>query len=99
MSLGDFIKNSEIMNLGGSTESSGSATYETGAGTFNSSQGFYIEHGITASPYNVFITPTSPLSGDLGEVWVDKQAGSFTVYCTGSNSQTSFDWLVIPTSN
>jgi len=78
--------------------SAGSTVY-SGTGTFNSSTGVSCSIGATlgASTYKVSITCTADPAGNLGEVWVaDKAADHFHVYCSGSTTSCTFDWILVP---
>jgi len=67
-----------------------------GSSTFNSTTGRVITHtGGASSEYTVIITPIANPAGNLGEVWVAKGNNTMTVYCSGSNNTTAFDWMVL----
>lgn len=65
-----------------------------GSSQFNSSKGVVINHYLNTLNYNVSITPTSNPNGKLGEIWVEKDRKYCTVYCSGSTTVTTFDYLI-----
>ena len=65
-----------------------------GSGTFNSTKGYVIYHYLNTLNYNVNITPTSNPNGKLGEIWVEKTKRDCKVYCSGSTTLTTFDYLI-----
>ena len=65
-----------------------------GSGTFNSLDGYVINHYLNTLNYTVTITPTSDPDGKLGEIWVIKSQKYCTVYCSGSTRLTTFDFLI-----
>jgi len=70
-----------------------------GSGSFCSSSGTgtSITHGfgsVATSAYFVSVTPTETGGGNIGEIYVTKNAdGTFKVFNTGS-ATTTFDWIV-----
>lgn len=66
-----------------------------GGGTFGSTTGTTITHNLGHTNYRVLITPMQDTSGYLGEVYVVKEANSFTVYNTGSCNDKTFDYQLI----
>jgi len=64
-----------------------------GTGTFNSSAGRTIPHGLIGAPVSVQITPTSNPNGYLGEYWVTWDNTNIYVYCSGSTTSTTFSWV------
>ena len=65
-----------------------------GSGIFNSNEGYIINHNLNTTEYNISITPTSNPNGKLGEIWVEKTANNCVVYCSGSTTTTTFDYLI-----
>lgn len=66
-----------------------------GTGTFNSTTGRTINHNLGYVPNIINIVPLSDPSGYLGEYWINNiTATSFTVYCSGSTTTTTFSWEV-----
>lgn len=65
-----------------------------GSGIFNSVNGYKIYHYLNTLNYNVSITPTSNPNGKLGEIWVEKTRKECIVYCSGSTTLTTFDYLI-----
>ena len=65
-----------------------------GSSQFNSTKGVVINHYLNTLNYNVSITPTSNPNGKLGEIWVEKNRKYCTVYCSGSTTETTFDYLI-----
>jgi len=63
-----------------------------GTGTFNSSNGRIIAHGLGSKPVNVQITSNEDPNGYLGEVWVVADRTNIKVYCSGSTTTTDFYW-------
>lgn len=73
-------------------------TLKSGHGTFNSLDGVTINIGesLPSTNYMVNISPSSDPNGELGEYWIsDKTNNSFKVYCSGSTTDTLFDWMVM----
>ncbi len=50
---------------------------------YGSTDGATVQHGIGNTNYSVYVTPLVQTGGDLGDVYVDKSANSFTVYNSG----------------
>jgi hypothetical protein len=65
-----------------------------GSSAFNSTTGVIINHTIGHTNYYPTITPKTNPDGFLGEVWVEKAANSFKVFCSGS-STVAFDYVVV----
>lgn len=67
----------------------------SGSSTFNSTTGVTITHNLGNINYKVSITPTSASNGYLGEYYVVKNTNTMVVYCTGSTTTTTFDYVII----
>lgn len=70
---------------------------QKGSSTFNTTSGRTINLATAvanAADYSVYVTPTSNPAGYLGEIWVIKTTTNFTVYCSGSTTTTTFDYIV-----
>jgi hypothetical protein len=65
-----------------------------GTNTFNSTTGVTITHNIGNTNYYVSIIPTSNASGYLGEIYVKKNANNIIVYCSGTSTTTTFDYIL-----
>ena len=69
-----------------------------GTAIFNSDTGVTVNIGQTLADtnYKVFITPSADTLGTVGDFYVkERTTSNFVVYCTGSNTETNFDWLLI----
>jgi len=78
--------------------SANNTTIYTGTGTFGGPSGVSVSIGATlsGSDYIVFIQPTSTDASTVGAISVNgKGTTSFTVYNTGADTSTTFDWTVI----
>jgi hypothetical protein len=68
----------------------------SGTGTFNTTTGRTITHTAGVTTYKVCIQPTGDSGGTIGEYWVEsKTTTSFVVKNSGSNTTTTFDWILI----
>lgn len=67
--------------------------YIVGNSIFNSTSGVTITHNLGHTNYKVEITPTSNPNGYLGEIYVTKNINSVIVYCSGSTTTTTFDYV------
>jgi hypothetical protein len=65
-----------------------------GSSTFNSTTGVTITHNIGNTNYKVYITPTGDPGATLGEVYVTKNNNTIVVYCSGTNTTTTFDYVI-----
>lgn len=70
-----------------------------GKGTFNSTVGTTISLPITLPDTDCYTVNIMPIenSGFIGEIWVEKANNSFTVYCTGSENSSQFEYTVLIT--
>jgi len=65
-----------------------------GSSTFNTTTGVTITHNIGSTNYRILITPTSNSAGYLGEFYAVKSTNTVVVYCTGSTTTATFDYLI-----
>lgn len=72
----------------------GGANIIIGSSAFNSTAGVTITHNLGYTTYQVYVTPTSNPSGYLGEVYVTKNANNMVVYCSGSTTTATFDYVI-----
>ena len=71
----------------------------SGTATFNSTDGVTINLPASiseVSSYSVMCVPLAD-SGFVGDVWVEKNDTSFTIYNSGSDNSTQFEYIVLVT--
>ncbi len=70
-----------------------------GISNFNSTAGQTIALPFTFSNTKCYTVSIMPLvnSGFIGEIYIEKSTNSFTVYCTGSDNETQFEYTILIT--
>jgi hypothetical protein len=66
----------------------------SGSSTFNGSNGQTITHNLATLDYRVAVTPSGAPQVGLGDIWVQKTANSFTVFCDSVTEVNAFDWIL-----
>lgn len=88
-----FVSNEQIMQWNAKY---GEDDVVMGSTKFNGTSGVTIIHDFKTLIYTVVVTPTSHSNVDpIGDIWVIKSTMSCTVYCSGNNRVSTFDYMVV----
>jgi hypothetical protein len=67
----------------------------SGSSQLNGLQGATVYHNLGTLDYRGFAQPVVAPNLGYGDIWIDKQANSMTVYCSSVAEFGSFDWFVV----
>lgn len=65
-----------------------------GSEVFNTTTGVTITHNLGHQNYQVAVLPSGDSGGFIGEIYTTKADNTVTIYCTGSDTTTSFDYII-----